>query len=180
MNLQCPFCDYENLEGADSCARCETTLADVEGLAAQSDMEIDLLHRPLGDLIADDYITVGGQETVGNVVRRLNEEGQHCAIVMDQERILGIFTERDVLNKLAHGFDKRSAAPVREYMTADPETLNAHDPVAFALNRMMVGGYRHIPILQNGRLAGLVSVRDLLGYFTTRFADVTAAPQGSV
>jgi CBS domain-containing protein len=56
-------------------------------------------------------------------------------------------------------------------MTPRPETLKAGDPLAFALNRMMVGGYRHIPIEEDGKLAGIVSVRHVLKYLTSRFPD---------
>jgi CBS domain-containing protein len=55
-------------------------------------------------------------------------------------------------------------------MTANPVTLEANDKIAFALQKMDVGGYRHIPILFNGKLAGVISIRDILRYLTERIA----------
>jgi len=172
MSVFCPFCNHENLEGTDNCARCFVSLTDRISLQEQSEIEIDLLRRPLGDVMSDDYVAVPPHMSVGDVVRRLNDNGHHCAIVVEKDQsIAGIFTERDVLYKLADHFDKRASAPVCEYMTPRPETLQAGDPVAFGLNRMMAGGYRHIPLENQGKLVGLVSVRNVLSYLVNRFPD---------
>ena len=55
-------------------------------------------------------------------------------------------------------------------MTADPVTLETNDKIAFALHKMNVGGYRHVPILFHGKLAGVISIRDILRYLTERIA----------
>ncbi len=55
-------------------------------------------------------------------------------------------------------------------MTADPVTLETNDKIAYALQKMNVGGYRHIPILFEGKLAGVISIRDILRYLTERIA----------
>ncbi len=173
--MRCPFCNSENIEGADQCGACSTDLTDLDGLRDRSDIELDLLHHPLGDLIAHDYVKVEPDLPVREVVRRLNEGCYHCAIVVDGDRITGILTERDILTKLADRFHACANEPVSEFMTPDPETLQHYDPVAFGLNRMTVGGYRHIPIERDGKLAGVVSVRDILGYMVERFGDLLPA-----
>ena len=170
--MQCPFCGHENIQGVDQCAQCGVDLADLDTHKDKSKIELDLLHRPLGELMAHDYITVAPELPVREVIRRLNEESQHCAIVHDGDKISGILTERDILNKLAHRFEARADDPVRDHMTPDPETLQFNDPVAFGLNRMMVGGYRHIPIERDGKLAGVVSVRHIISYMVDRFPEV--------
>lgn len=176
MSVLCPFCDHENMEGDDVCARCFVALTDMNSLKKQSDIEIDLLHRPLREVMTREFVAVGPHATVGEVVRQLLGGGHHCAIITgSQGEILGVFTERDVLLRLATHFDQRASAPIAEYMTARPETLSSADPLAFALNRMMVGGYRHIPIEDEGKLAGLVSVRHVLGYLVRRFPDAIPA-----
>lgn len=169
--MQCPFCNHENIEGVDQCAQCNADLADLNTGREESDIELDLLRRPLGDLVTQDYATASPDLTVREVVRLLNDNGQHCAIVLEGERIAGIFTERDVLLKLAGQFEERADAPVAEYMTPNPATLRYDAPVAFGLNRMMVGGYRHIPIVRDGVLAGVVSVRAILAFLADRCGD---------
>lgn len=176
--MECPFCNHENMEGVDQCAQCSADLADLDTAREESDIELDLLRRPLGDLAAQDYATASPDLTVREVVRRLNDDGQHCAIVLEGDRIAGIFTERDILQKLAGQFEELADAPVAEYMTPNPATLRYDDPVAFGLNRMMVGGYRHIPIVRDGKLVGVVSVRAILGYLADR-CGVGEAPHSS-
>ena len=60
--------------------------------------------------------------------------------------------------------------PISQFMTADPVTLETNDKIAFALHKMNVGGYRHIPILFDGKLAGVISIRDILRYLAERIA----------
>ena len=173
--MECPFCAFENIDGVAQCAHCGVDLADLDALKDKSDIELDLLHRPLGDLAEDDYATVTPDVSVREVVRRLNDNDQHCAVVVEGRKIVGIFTERDILNKLVDQFEARGDDPVRDHMTSAPATLRFDDPIAFGLNRMTVGGYRHIPIERDGKLAGVVSVRHILGYLVDRFPDVLAS-----
>lgn len=172
--MECPFCSFENIDGVAQCAHCGVDLADLDVLKDKSDIEIDLLRRPLGDLSADDYATVPPDLSVREVVKRLNEKNQHCAVVVDAGKIAGIFTERDLLNKLVVEWSARGDDPVRDHMTPSPETLQFDDPIAFGLNRMTVGGFRHIPIERAGKLAGVVSVRHILDYLVDRFPNVLA------
>lgn len=168
----CPFCNHENIAGVDQCARCSADLTNLDDRGNTHEIEQDLLRRPLGDLAANDYLELTPDTSVGETVRRLNKDGYHCAIVTSEGRIVGIFTERDILNKLADRFDDCADAPISNYMTPNPETLGRQDPVAFALNRMMVPGFRHIPIQDDGALIGVVSVRDILAYLADHFHDV--------
>jgi CBS domain-containing protein len=93
-----------------------------------------------------------------------------CAAVTDLEgRLLGIFTERDALMRLNVDAARMADKPVSSVMTANPATLRAEDKIAFALHRMNVGGYRHIPILDDDdRLVGVISIRGILAYLTER------------
>jgi CBS domain-containing protein len=78
--------------------------------------------------------------------------------------VVGIFTERDLVNRAlpVRGFAR---AAVSRFMTPSPETLRPEDPVAYALNKMSVGGLRHVPLVDAaGRAAGMISAGDLLEY----------------
>lgn len=173
--MRCPFCDFENIQGMDQCARCHVDLTHPGAIETHADIERDLLKRPLGELLAQDYVTVLPSDSVGDVIRRLHETSHHCAIVIEEERVVGILTERDVLTKIAHRYDDCAGRAVREFMTPNPATLNVENAVAFGLNRMMVGGYRHVPVKRDGKLAGVVSVRHILGYLVDHFPDVLGA-----
>jgi CBS domain-containing protein len=87
------------------------------------------------------------------------------AVLVEREgKAIGIFTERDVLRRVVlAGVDQ--ARPVREVMTQDPETLGPDDGIAFALNKMIVGGYRHVPIVDDGhRPLAVLSLREVVSF----------------
>jgi len=85
---------------------------------------------------------------------------------MDDEELVGIFTERDALFRINTDADELGDRPIANYMTPSPQTLEITDKIAFALHRMDVGGYRHIPVLTDGRVSGVISVRDILRYIS--------------
>lgn len=173
--MECPFCSQDNIQGVDQCAHCGADLTDVSINPQHSDIEKNLLSCTLGELLAHDYVVVSPELSVRDTVHQLNKSGHHCAVVIEQDAVVGIFTERDVLRKLAQDFPSKGDRPIREFMTPNPVTL-AHDvPVAFGLNRMMVGDYRHIPIVRDGKLAGILSVRDVLRYLSAQLTTSGAA-----
>jgi CBS domain-containing protein len=83
--------------------------------------------------------------------------------VVREGRLIGIFTERDALVRvLARGLDPEQT-PVSEVMTADPVTIDARRPFRHALQMMVDGGFRHVPVVDGGSVVGVVSARDALG-----------------
>jgi CBS domain-containing protein len=95
-----------------------------------------------------------------------------CVLVTSHGKLLGIFTERDVLKKiLGVSFDLKYT-PITEVMTTNPQALNDDDTIAYAMNFMDLGGYRHIPIVNHDFVpVGVVSVKDIVSYFVQHFAD---------
>jgi CBS domain-containing protein len=92
-------------------------------------------------------------------------------IVDDSNHLLGIFSERDLLIKIAGVRENFAGVPVEQFMTRNPETVTANDTLAFALHKMDVGGYRHLPVLHEGKPVGVISVRDLLHHITRMCQD---------
>ncbi len=94
----------------------------------------------------------------------MRRERHGCVQVCEGDRLVGIFTERDVLARVVRPGLDAASTPVSQVMTPDPFTLSSLDPPAFAVHRMVSQGIRHLPILDNGNLVGLISVRNLLRY----------------
>src|SRR5439155_3338175 len=92
-------------------------------------------------------------------------------VVSDHVKLVGIFTERDLLTRVAGLYDNYGELPVQDFMTPEPETVTVDDTLAFALHKMDVGGYRHLPILREGRPVGVLSVRDMLRHITRLCKD---------
>jgi CBS domain-containing protein len=83
--------------------------------------------------------------------------------VVKEGRLAGIFTERDALVRvLARGLDP-DATLLAEVMTADPVTIDARRPLKHALQMMVGGNFRHVPVMEGGSVVGMVSARDALG-----------------
>jgi CBS domain-containing protein len=110
-------------------------------------------------------VNVSVDESVARAIELMKEHHVGCTLVLDGEKLAGIFTERDILFDLA-GTDKDPARlTMRDVMTPDPVRLLEDDTIASALNKMSVGGFRHVPVVREGDvLVGVVSIKDILSY----------------
>jgi CBS domain-containing protein len=130
------------------------------------------LLAPLDQLMRRDVGTVTPDQSVESAVGAMVEGHWGCVLVVENSELVGILSERDVLTKVAHrGLDPKSER-VRAHMTRNPECLRPEDAVAYALNIMAVGGFRHVPITDEaGRLEGIVSIRDILRLVVESFRE---------
>jgi CBS domain-containing protein len=109
-----------------------------------------------------DVLTIEPTATLGDAARRMRSRNVGAAVVVDTGgAVSGIFTERDLLRAVA---DERDPARdlVQSYMTADPVTLPPDHSPSEAAQLMSAGKFRHIPVVEDGRLLGIVSIRDLV------------------
>jgi signal-transduction protein with cAMP-binding, CBS, and nucleotidyltransferase domain len=122
------------------------------------------LHRRAG------HVAIPPGTTIGEAARVMKEYRVGCVLVEHGGKLLGIFTERDILTKLVGtGYDP-AKVQVDGVMTRDPETLTPDDPIAFALQRMSVGGFRHVPLVDlKGHPVGILSVKDIVDYLAEHF-----------
>jgi CBS domain-containing protein len=168
--LLCPACGAENIEGSDECDQCLAPLTHLSLPQAVSAVERGLLKDRIEVLKPRPPLMVGPETPIGEVLKRMVSDRLGCAVVVDDDRrLLGIFTERDALTRLNVDAAKMADKPVSSVMTTEPATLRARDKIAYALHRMHVGGFRHVPILDDHeRLVGVISIRGILAYLTER------------
>jgi CBS domain-containing protein len=165
----CPFCSVENLDGVDDCAGCGQPLSDAHLPEPSTEVERCLLMDRVEVLNPKVPIAVSPDTTVRDVLRLLVDRRIGCVIVADAGKPVGIFTERDALQKLSTNAVSLGDQPVSAFMTGTPDTLDGDAKVAFAVQRMDVGGYRHLPIVSDtGKLTGIISVRDILRYLAEK------------
>jgi CBS domain-containing protein len=112
------------------------------------------------EIMTTNLITVEPTATVAEAATLMGERHVGSALVMDGEALAGIFTERDIVRALSQDFD----APrhqVEQWMTRRPKTVGPESTVEDALDLMLSGGFRHLPVMEEGRVVGMVSIRDL-------------------
>jgi CBS domain-containing protein len=134
------------------------------------------LEQPIARLNPKPPLSVDESATLEDAVMAMREHRIGCMLVVDAGgHLIGIFTERDLLMRLENADLARN---IRPYMTPDPETLSPDDPIAFALNLMSVGGFRHVPLVDaHGLPCGVVSVKDVVNYLADVFSqDVLTIP----
>ncbi len=159
----CPICGFENLQGDDLCANCGGDLRTSDIPLAATPFERLLVDVRLIAVETRAPVTMPVSGTVGDALALMRDRQRACIVVVDGDRLAGIFTERDAIVKLggAAGGEGIGRRPIREVMTADPVVLRADDSVAVAVQKMAVGGFRHIPLVDGGRPIGVVSAADV-------------------
>jgi CBS domain-containing protein len=115
----------------------------------------------VGDIMTRDVFVTDPTASVADVASNMLRRRIGSALVMQGSTLLGIVTERDVLRAAAAGSDP-SSSRVSEWMTVDPVTTDADMDADEAIETMMSNGFRHLPVVTGGRLAGVVSLRDIV------------------
>ena len=117
--------------------------------------------------------SVGPDDPVSTATKMMQSVGSDCVLVIENDQLLGIFTERDFLNRVAAEQRNPTVTPMREVMTPEPETLRPRDSIAYAINRMAVRGFRNIPIIDEAnRVIAVIDVRDVMDHMTEVFAGL--------
>ena len=121
--------------------------------------------------MSQDLLTVSAGDRLGEAAKRMVARGVGAVLVIEGERLEGILTERDLMRAVATGYSDE--AQVRDWMTRQPETVEASDATDHAASLMIHGGFRHLPVVDQGRVAGIISIRDLM-----RVALADSSPRG--
>ncbi|MBZ0170067.1 Arabinose 5-phosphate isomerase KdsD [Candidatus Methylomirabilis lanthanidiphila] len=159
----------------------EDAYEDVEADEDTEKISCTILTEPIRGLEFREPICVQSDTAVRDAATAMNDARVGCVLVMEGDRLIGIFTERDILKKVVGRLDLDS--PIGQAMTPNPETVGMDDGIAYALNKMHVGGYRHIPVLdRQGRPVGVVSIRDVVRFIVSLFpsAVLNVPPEPSL
>jgi CBS domain-containing protein len=130
-------------------------------------VERRLVEDPVSLLQPRKPITLRPTATIREAIKTMLDQDVGALLVVDDTgKLLGIFSERDLLTRVAGLTPAYAELAVSQFMTANPETASPTDTMAFALHKMDVGGYRHLPIVEDDRPIGVISVRDMLRFIT--------------
>jgi CBS domain-containing protein len=131
-----------------------------------------LANATVGDLSPRPHARVGIDDAMWKVVSEMKTMGRGAVLVEEDGALVGIFTERDLLNRVDYSDDLWSHVVVRDVMTPHPMVIRPDDSLSEALRRLTQGHRRHLPIVnERGRVLGLVSIRDILTFIAERFPE---------
>jgi CBS domain-containing protein len=142
------------------------------------------INDPISSLNLSKPILLNVDDSLESMIQELQLKSMGCVLINRDSRLAGIITERDILLKITgKGIDLNNET-LRNYMTENPDSLRLEDPIAFALNKMYVGGFRHVPITDDSDTAvGVISLVDIVSYISTFFSqevlNLPPNPQGS-
>lgn len=172
MYTLCPSCGCENIQGEDRCVQCLHSLMQRNLPKPKKDDGIQrvMMTAPIGELVTGkDLLVASPTDTVQKIVRIFQEKNKNCVLIYRRKKLVGIVSFRDILKKVA-GKDKDLAKlKIEQLMTPNPEYVRAEDPIAYAVNKMALGGYRHLPVLQSdGTPLSIIMIKDVLKYLSKR------------
>jgi CBS domain-containing protein len=159
----CPSCGYDNIEGADRCEECVTSLLKVDPQADQEGMASPVMENDISQL-EQEFLAVSPETSAADVIKKMKAAGVGCALVLEDGNLVGIFTERDLLNKLTGSGARPLHTAVKDLMSIFPEILSDRDSVATAVNKMSMGRYRHIPVRKSDGSYSVTSIKHVLKY----------------
>jgi CBS domain-containing protein len=135
-----------------------------------------LLSEPVAVLSTRSPIVLAESTTISDAMSAMQRQRRGCVLVTangtPSSPLTGIFTERDVLQRVIDGGRNPAQVEIGGVMTRDPETLTCDAKVSWVLNMMSVGGFRHVPIVNpSGSPAAVVSVRDIVEFLVASFPE---------
>lgn len=134
-------------------------------------LDSSTFRKPIKNLRVKKPLTMSPDQTVAEAIEMMQQKKVGCILVTKNEKMVGIFTERDVLFRVVgkKGMDQKKLG---EVMTPKVDGFQPDDSIAFILNAMHVGGYRHVPVMdESGKPLAVVSVKDIVGFILEHFPE---------
>ena len=114
----------------------------------------------VGDVMSKNVLTADSTTPLQAAAERMHERGVGAILICNDHSLVGILTERDVLRAVAQGGVEGTSAAA--WMTRDPDTVPTDESLGAAAALMLRGGFRHLPVVEDGKPVGIVSIRDLM------------------
>ena len=178
--LNCPSCGQHNSQGSDRCSGClrafgQSDLPEHETLFSASPFS-----ESLASLKPIQISALPVDAPVSEAVELLRDNISGAVLIFEEERLMGIFTEIDIVGKAA-GHQDLINRPISDFMTMDPVVLRETDSVAVALSKMSFGGFHHVPVIRHNvdsaeevkldDITGVLTARNAMRWLVARFLD---------
>lgn len=133
------------------------------------------ISKAVGEFVAQDrqVPAIAVADTVAAAVAKMKATSTEGVVVLDGDKLEGVFTERDFLDRVAGAGLNPADTPVEDVMTRDPEYLSVLDDIAYAINKMAVGGFRNVPLVDDGKVVAVLNVHDVIGHLFDLFVEAS-------
>jgi len=162
--MTCPYCSHQNLDGLDHCEECQNDLSHFDVPIPTGGLQKHLMEDKVSHIPYDRLVLVSPTDSVAHAVSRIKTISIGQAVVVEGGKLVGILTERDLLNKVAGREVDLNKVPVSAVMTRNPDAIEERDPIRVVINKMAVGEYRHVPIVRDGHPVGIISAKTVANY----------------
>lgn len=147
----------------------------------RTSLSAESFNSPISSIKSPSVITLDEETTLGDTVKLMQERGIGSIVLTRNTELAGIITERDLLMKVLGIVDNWKDLKVKDFMTEDPQSLESGDELAYVLNNMHVGGYRHVPIVDKANTpVSMISIKDvvswILDHFPQEITNLTGEP----
>ena len=147
-----------------------------DGVARPKTFDVQLLREPVTVLSTRSPLIYAPDATLSDAMRGMQAEHRGCVLITEDgtasTKLRGIFTERDIMLRVINRGRNPAETPLRDVMSRDPEHLQADARVAWVLNMMSVGGFRHVPIVNSrGCPIAVIAVRDVVEFLVEAFPN---------
>ena len=128
------------------------------------------IDSPISDFELREPLIIELGTCLENVLENMQKTNNNCVLTLSNERLNGILTERDILLKVTgKGYDLQ-LTKIDEFITPNPEYVSPEDPLAYALNKMYVGGFRNVPVVNDEMYPiGIISISDIISTIADYF-----------
>ena len=141
--------------------------------------------EPLSNIDMPKALVLEDTHTIKDAIKLMQQKKIGSVVITKKGKLIGIVTERDILMKVIGVLKDWESSPITDIMTPNPEALMADDMIAFVLNNMHVGGYRHVPVIDDDHQpTHIISIKDvvsfILDHFPEEVANITSTPYRGV
>ena len=167
----CPSCSHDNISGVETCAECGQSLSE-EYRDWGSAEYLKILTEPLSVLEPRTPVCATPDTSLDEIISLLKGRNVGCVLITGQDgKLVGIFTERDVLYRVAGMIRELDQITVESLMPGRPTALTPDAAIQHALHLMSIHGFRHVPLVDDDdRPVGFVSFRDIVRFIEHNFA----------
>lgn len=171
-DLKCPYCSSTYILGADRCPQCLHSLMqqNLPGPKRGEKIQKVILTEPISELVTGkDLLVSASDDSVQKIVQVMQKDKKDCVLVFKKRKLVGIISQRDLLLRVAGKYSDLGKVKAEDVMTPNPEFVRPEDPIAYVVNKMAMGGFRHVPVMNpDGTPMSIVSIKDVLEYLDSR------------